>query len=619
MKTLRSKTAYLITLILIVLICGFSRAVSPVMAQNQDNVFISDRVALVNGDVLTEKEFLFTLEREYGGEGIQNLIENEIIAEEASKMGVSVEQNEIDEYLNMAYAPDKLQALVNAFGKDTLDKTIGTELLAFKVVSAEIDKVIADNNIEITDEKIQEFYLANLPLWIEPESVRFSLIETATEADTIAAKNRINAGEDFAKVCTEVSTHPATRAFGGDIGGLVPKGSSTGERIALEDTAFALDIGAVSDPIKVEDKWYLVMPTEKTEYKQPTLEEMRDKIHATLLDKTVEPYLEKWRGEIWKSADFEIKYPVFLETDLSGFIAGADSSFIAPFIATVNGRDITEREFLFHLLRAHGSAVIQASIENILFMQQAKGKNINISVENAREQINKIYPDPNLVSLLDTAFTPNAVNGTIIRELTALKVIGSEYDEIVKQEGINVSDDEIMTYYLQNLKRWTNPDLVRFSMIIVPSEQDAVSAKNRILKGETFEAVCSDVSIDEGTRDYGGDIGDFVPKGLFKGDYAIIEETAFELPVGAVSDPIKVGANWLVLKITDKKDAYEPTLAEKRDDIRAMLLQDKVTPFIYGWRHNLWENADITVVYPIYSDNPSPEFSEEKDNLLIGK
>ena len=62
------------------------------------------------------------------------------------------------------------------------------------------------------------------------------------------------------------------------------------------------------------------------------------------------------------------------------------------------------------------------------------------------------------------------------------------------------------------------------------------------------------------------------------------------------------------LKVTDKQDAYEPKIGEKREEIYATLLQDRVAPFLMGWRRHIWESAKIKVVYPIYSDNPNPSF-----------
>lgn len=578
-------------------------------AQTNPNSFISYEVAEVNGETLTESELLFTIIRMYGEETIYDLIEDEIIVGQANVMDVSLAPNDVVEYLAGTYTPEKLSALLDSFGEGNLEEAIGTQLLALKIVTKKIDQVVTEHGIEVTEEQVQEFYLNNLPMWTTPKSVRFSLIETGTEAEAAAARLRIETGEDFASVCQEVSTHPGTKAYGGDIGGLVPEGYSEGDRALLETTAFDLEIGIVSQPLLVEGKYYLVMPTEKTHYNEPSLDEMFDYIHAGLTDQLVQPYLEEWMRGLLEEAEggINILYPIYADDIPEAFSPGGDGSFIAEVVATVDDRVITEVEFFFRLLRENGSAAIESLIEEILFVEQGQSMGVIVTAAETRESLQEVYGDESL-SILDAAFGENVINTTFLRHLTALDVLGTRWRQIIEEHEIEITDEQILEYYLNNLHRWTTPDTVRFSIIVVETEDDAAAARTRIVSGESFEAVCMDVSQDDKTRAYGGDIGDSVPRGFASGEYAIMPDTAFELPIGGVSQPLEIGDKWFLIKTTENSDAYEPSLAEMREEILGRLLEDRVTPFIMGWRSSIWSEADINVVYPIYSDNPSPEF-----------
>jgi len=573
---------------------------SPGYAQNGPGEFISHDVAVVNGEVLSENELFFNLLRMFGEETVYDLIEDEIIVSEADHMGITVSPTDVSEYLANAYAPDKLSALLDAFGADLLEQTVGNQLLALNIVTARIDQIVTEHNIEVTDEQIRDFYLANLPLWSTPASVRFSIIETTSQGDASSALQRINAGESFETVCSDVSIHETTRLYGGDIGGLVPEGYSTGERAALESAAFDLDIGEVSDPIQADGLWYLVMPTEKTEYNTPELEEMSDYIRTMLLDELVQPYLEEWMSGLISQADIDISYPLFVNTT-GTMSVGANGSFIAPSIGTVNGGNIPEGSMLFHLLRQYGSDVIKSVIEEILFVQVADEYGVDMTNESIRTELVDIYGEETL-NLLEEAFTSEAVMNTFRRHLVALDVMGSKWQDIIEDQGIEVTDDEVRTYFINNLQLWTRPATVRFSMIVTMTETEAQAARDRILAGETFEEVCQDVSIDDGTRPYGGDIGAPIPQGTAGGANVIIEDTAFQLTIGGVSDPFPVGQTWFVIKVTDKTDAYDPQLGDMREEIYANLLEEKVSPFLMGWRSDLWENASIEVTYPIYAE-----------------
>jgi foldase protein PrsA len=576
-------------------------APSPTRAQDSGPAFIQTEVASVNGQVFTERELFFTMMREFGPSIIDDLVENALIASQAESLGVTIGDNEIEDYLSTAYTQEKRNVLINAFGRDTIEKSIGIEILAFNTVGAKIDEVIKTYNINVDDELIRNFYLQNLPLWAEPATVRFSMIECATQSAAQAAYDRISGGELFEDVCIEVSTHELTRIYGGDIGAAVPKGYSEGERMKIEDAAFGQIIGDITAPFESDGKWYVIKTTAKTEYREPTLEELYDTIHASLLDREVQPYLEQWRTDLWQNADIDVAYPVYIDTFTSTFQAGADGSFIAPVVAVVNSKEITETQLFFHLLRDHGSEVIETVIEYILLTQEGTRQGLSVTTADARSYLQSIYPSEKL-QVLDAAFTNNALDQTMLHELSAVQMMGARIEEIVNEYNIEVTDDEILNYYLQNLTKWSNPDMVRFSMIMVATQNEATAARARIVGGETFAAVCRDVSIEEGTRAHDGDIGDYIPKGIASGVNSIIEDTAFGLNIGEVSQPFQVGANWMIIKVTDKVDAYEPSLSEMREEIYTLLLREKVLPFLVGWQKNLWDSSDINVTYPIYKE-----------------
>ena len=287
---------------------------SPTHAQAQagPNKFISHEVAEVNGEVLTEPELFFALLRENGAKMFDDLVEDEIIVDQASDLGVKLDPSEVDDYLTSAYTPEKLAGLKTAFGESLLRDTISTKLLALYTVKAKVDKIVADNKIEVTDDEIQQAYLKNLPMWTKPESVRFSLIEVATQQEAADARAKILGGVAFADEARAVSTHAATKAYGGDIGGYVPKGFTTGSRAVIESTAFSTAVNDVSQPFQVDGKWYLVMPTDKTAYEEPTLDKMHDTVKGMLLDDAVQPYsriggVHSGKTRMWISSILYIK------------------------------------------------------------------------------------------------------------------------------------------------------------------------------------------------------------------------------------------------------------------------------------------------------------------------
>ena len=103
----------------------------------------------------------------------------------------------------------------------------------------------------------------------EPE-VHARHILLPTEEEAKAALARIKAGEDFAKVATELSKDPA--GDGGDLGW------STKDRMVPEfaDAAFKLEPGQVSDPVKSQFGWHIIKVEGKRMKTFPPFEQVKD-------------------------------------------------------------------------------------------------------------------------------------------------------------------------------------------------------------------------------------------------------------------------------------------------------------------------------------------------------
>jgi peptidyl-prolyl cis-trans isomerase D len=97
-------------------------------------------------------------------------------------------------------------------------------------------------------------------------------------AEAEAARQRIQAGEDFAAVASQISQDPASAQQGGDLGFF-----KRGEMVkAFEDTAFGLTPGTVSEPLRTDFGYHLIKVEEVQEAGYRPLEAVRAELRERL-------------------------------------------------------------------------------------------------------------------------------------------------------------------------------------------------------------------------------------------------------------------------------------------------------------------------------------------------
>ncbi len=136
------------------------------------------------------------------------------------------------------------------------------------------------------------------------------------------------------------------------------------------------------------------------------------------------------------------------------------------------------------------------------------------------------------------------------------------------------SDEEVQRYYDLNRDDFAREETRRVSqMVFEGPEADklAEQARDRLGKGEPFAQVAKDASHDLSTRDQGGDMGWMASLDLA----SELSDLAFTLPVGRISDAIRVGGKVHLLTVTARKEPEQKPLSEVRADIVKELRQDK--------------------------------------------
>lgn len=153
------------------------------------------------------------------------------------------------------------------------------------------------------------------------------------------------------------------------------------------------------------------------------------------------------------------------------------------------------------------------------------------------------------------------------KEQLLLEIYLSELNKYV----LNVSSEEVRSYYQQHLNDFRNPRAVGLSHILVETAEEANQVYSRLKKGEDFTKVAAEVSIDPGSAFRGGDLGVIQPGETLPE----LEKAIKDLKIGQISAPVKTQFGYHILKKTSEKVLPPKDLAVAEDDIRRILLKNK--------------------------------------------
>ena len=248
--------------------------------------------------------------------------------------------------------------------------------------------------------------------------------------------------------------------------------------------------------------------------------------------------------------------------------------------------------------------VLERMIDEQLILQQASDLKVTVTqddidkaVEDIRRQ-NNINQEQLVEALKEQGMTLPGYRQDLKRQITRLKVIS-----IAVRSRVSISDDDVKTYYEQNVKSTGVDRKVHASHIFVAIPDGgtvqqvedkrtfAAQLVQRARAGEDFAKLAREHSEDAATRKEGGDLGWFGRGSL----PSAIEEIVFNMEPGEVRGPVRAERGFHVLKLTDKKDEQVRPLSEVKEHLRTALFQQEMEKQTRNWIQELRKRAHIDV------------------------
>jgi len=174
---------------------------------------------------------------------LDSMIERVLIEQAAAQEGVTISEQELEAAIR--------DTIGEGGGQATFEEWLRTSGLTYEDFREEL-------RFQLLAQAVFEWITASVPTTGEQVHARHILVGTEEEARAVLT--RLQAGEDFASLASELSQDQNTKEAGGDLG-FFPRGQLISPEV--EEAAFALPPGQISDVVRSQFGYHVVQVLEK--------------------------------------------------------------------------------------------------------------------------------------------------------------------------------------------------------------------------------------------------------------------------------------------------------------------------------------------------------------------
>ena len=271
-------------------------------------------IAVINGKPLPRRQVVDLLLRGHGSGILEQFVVLEAARRRAQQQGLTINQADVDAEYERALRLliDPLAALTPDESDQEAAERVLDAVLAERNISREEFMLgmrrnaylrhLAQAQLSFSEGELREEYARAYGARVQVRHVQL-----ATLAEVSRARARLAAGEGFAEVARTHSANPASARAGG----LLSPFSAGDEEVPapLRTVAFQLDVGEVSEAIRV-GRWYHLLKLERQlPAEQQELEMVRPELEQRLRARKLGPAMQQLYQDLLAQADVRILDP----------------------------------------------------------------------------------------------------------------------------------------------------------------------------------------------------------------------------------------------------------------------------------------------------------------------
>lgn len=258
-------------------------------------------------------------------------------------------------------------------------------------------------------------------------------------------------------------------------------------------------------------------------------------------------------------------------------------------------------EALAQAVREGDKDLLKNMIEERLLVQKAVELGMTADTDVIK-YLDRVRNENNLPSIeaLEQAMRGQGINPAAFRKRIKEQ---SLKEQVLGREvyyRIQVSTEEIKTFYEANREKFDRPEQVRLQEILIASngkdpsevEQRRKKAEEVLQKargGELFGDLVAQYSEGPAAKEWGGDLG-FFRRGKLPKE---VEDIVFSLRRGQITDILEGQGGFRIFKVIEKNIAGIQPLDLVKDQIRNKLVEDKALPAVRKYMETLRRQSYI--------------------------
>lgn len=517
-------------------------------------------MAVVNGQQISRDQLVRETISRFGESVTESLVNKLLITEECKKQGIQVTEADVDA---------ELEKRAKKFGMSSeryvelicTERDLKPSKLRNQVIWTELAlRRLAAALTQVSDQEIAQQMESEFGPKVQ---VRAIAVNDQANAQQILAMAQTNP-EQFSRLAITHSVDPNSASVGGL---LPPLRRNMGEPV-LEQVAFEMEIGEISDVISLQNQ-FLILKCERHYPATPLGDQDRIMAEQRIANEIRESKLGDAAEQLFRTMQDK--------AEIVNVINNPQLKQQMPGVATtVNGTAVTMKQIEDECLVRFGRDVLQSEINRTMILQQLQKMGESVATADLEKEMARAAKE---YGVTNTDGTPDLKKWmAYVTQNDAAKAEIYVQDEVwptvamkkIVAKSVQVTDEDMQKGFEANF----GPRVE--ALAIVLKDQRTAQKVWEMAKGNQTEKYFGELahqySIEPASRAHYGE----VPPIQMHGGRQILEDEAFRLKPGEISGLIPVGNTWIVIWCKGRTTPVVQDFDAVRDELYRDIMEKKL-------------------------------------------